>query len=75
MLFRSLYMLFDCVLVGLDWAEPMMQFLLHVTYSCISHAYVLLFNILDIFETAWDFSDCDSFSPSLLVYVSRVYGT
>ena len=26
--------------------------------SCISHAYILLFNILDIFETAWDFSDC-----------------
>ena len=29
--------------------------LLHVTCSCISHTYVLLFNILDIFETAWDF--------------------
>ena len=35
----------DCVLVGLDWAEPMMQFLLHVTCSCISHAYVLYFSI------------------------------
>ena len=35
----------DCVLVGLDWAEPMMQFLLHVTCSCISHAYVLHFSI------------------------------
>ena len=35
----------DCVLVGLDWAEPMMQFLLHVTCSCISHAYVLDFSI------------------------------
>ena len=32
-----------CVLVGLDWAEPMMKFLLHVTCSCISHAYVLYF--------------------------------
>ena len=63
------------VLVRLDWAKPMMQFLLHVTCSCISHAYVLLFNILVIFETIWDFSDCHSFSPSLLVYVSRVYGT
>ena len=63
------------VLISLDWAEPVMQFFLHVTYSYISHAYVLLFNILDIFETAWDFSDCHSFSPSLLVYVSRVYGT
>ena len=55
-----------CVLIGLDWAEPMMQFLLHVTCSCISHAYVLLFNIFDIFENVWDFSDCLSFSPSLL---------
>ena len=43
-----------------------MQFLLHVTCSCISHAYVLLFNIFDIFENVWDFSDCLSFSPSLL---------
>ena len=59
-------MLYDCVLVGLDWAEPMMQFPLHVTCSCISHAYVLLFNIFDIFENVWDFSDCLSFSPSLL---------
>ena len=40
----------DCVLVGLDWAEPMMQFTLHVTCSCISHAYVLHFNMLVIFE-------------------------
>ena len=35
----------DCVLVGLDWAKPMMQFLLHVMCSCISHAYVLYFSI------------------------------
>ena len=33
----------DCVLEELDWAKPMMQFLLHVTCSCISHAYVLYF--------------------------------
>ena len=38
----------DCVLVGLDWAEPMMQFLLHVTCSCIFHTFVRLFNILII---------------------------
>ena len=43
-----------------------MKFLLHVTCSCISYAYVLLFNIFDIFENVWDFSDCLSFSPSLL---------
>ena len=41
-----------------------MLFPLHVTCLCISHAYVLLFNILDIFENIWDFSDCLSFSPS-----------
>ena len=64
------------VLIGLDWAEPMMQLLLHVTCSCISYAYVLLFNIFDIFENVWDFSDCLSFFLSLsVVYVSRVYGT
>ena len=31
------------MLIGLDWSEPMMQFVLHITYSCISHAYVLSF--------------------------------
>ena len=36
-------MLSVCVLIGLDWSEPMMQFPLHATYSCISHAYVLSF--------------------------------
>ena len=35
----------DYLLVGLDWAEPMMQFLMHVTCSCISHAYILYFSI------------------------------
>ena len=30
----------SCVLVGLDWAEPMMFLLLHVTCSCIFHAYI-----------------------------------
>ena len=33
----------DCLLVGLGWAEPMMQFLLHITCSCIPHAYILSF--------------------------------
>ena len=52
-------MLSVCVLIGLNWAEPMMQFPLHATCSCISHAYVLsFFNILGIFHIAWDFSDC-----------------
>ena len=35
-----------CVLVGLDWVEPMMFLLLHVTCSCIFHAYVPFFFIL-----------------------------
>ena len=46
----------DCVLVGLDWAELMIQFLLHVTCSSIPHAYVLYFqytcyiwNVLGLF--------------------------
>ena len=39
----------DCVLVGLDWAEPMMNFLLHVTCSCIPHAYVLLIQYILIY--------------------------
>ena len=65
----------DCVLVGLDWAEPMMQFNLHVTCSCISHAYVLHVNILAILVLCWSFSDCFSLSPSLSVYISSVYGT
>ena len=30
----------DCMLVGLDWAEPMMNLSLHVTCSCIFHVYV-----------------------------------
>ena len=28
------------MLLGLDWAKPMMFLMLHVTCSCISHAYV-----------------------------------
>ena len=34
-----------CMLIGLDWVEPMMQifFFLHVTCSCTFHAYVLFF--------------------------------
>ena len=39
-----LYMLESCVLVCLDWAEPMMLFLLHSTWSCIFHTYVPFFS-------------------------------
>ena len=38
------YMLKSCVLIGLDWAKPMMFLLLHVTCSCVFHAYVPFFS-------------------------------
>ena len=57
-------MLICCVLVGLDWAKPMMKFLLHVTCSCISHAYVLHFNIFDI---------CEQFRAFLIVTLSLLF--
>ena len=42
-----------------------MQFLLHVTCSCILHAYVFLFTYSYYCELFWDFSDCLFLSPSL----------
>ena len=36
-------MLNCCVMLGLDWAKPMMLLMLHITCSCIFHAYVPLF--------------------------------
>ena len=47
----------------------MMQFTLHVTCSCISHAYVLHFTILALFELFWSFFDCLYVSPSLLLFL------
>ena len=47
-------MLKSCVLVGLDWVEPMMYLLLHATCSCIFHAYVQFLSfllILTVFGT------------------------
>ena len=40
------YKLKPCVLVGLDWAEPMMFLLLHVICSCIRTILFLLFDII-----------------------------
>ena len=57
----------NCVLVGLDWAEPMMQFLLHVTCSCIFHAFVRLFNILIILNCFGAFLIVFFSLPPLLV--------
>ena len=76
-----LTMLKSCVLVGLDWAEPMVFLLLHVTYSCIFHAYVpFFFSILLILICTWYFSTCPSLSLSLslslLLYsISLLYDT
>ena len=50
------YMLKSCVLVVLDWVEPMIFLLLHVTCSCIFHAYVPLFSFLSILFVDWYFS-------------------
>ena len=42
-----LYMLPCCVLVGLDWAEPMMYLNLHVICSCVfMHIYLHFFTFL-----------------------------
>jgi len=39
-----LYMLNCCVLLGLDWAEPMTLFMLHIICSCIfMHTYLQFF--------------------------------
>ena len=59
-----------CVLVGLDWAEPMMLFTLHVTCSCIFMHTYLTFNIFLYIWTVWSFFDCLFLPPLSLVYVS-----
>ena len=61
-----LYMLNCCVLLGLDWVEPMMLFMLHIICSCIfMHMYLQFFYILyiDLFG-AYLFV---SLSPSLFL--------
>ena len=63
----------DCVLVGLDWPEPMMLFILHVTCSCILMHMFFPFNIFfDIFWTLFGLFWLISLSLSLpfSVYVS-----
>ena len=62
----------DCVLVGLDWAKPMMLFYIACHMFMHSHAYVLSFQYILIYcELFWDFFDCLlSLSLPLSVYVS-----
>ena len=68
-----LYMLNCCVLLGLDWAEPMMIFMLHITCSCIfMHTYFHFFIFLYWF--VWCFFACLSLSFSLSC-VSLLYST
>ena len=58
----------DCVSVGLDWAEPMMQFVLHVTCSCIFHAYVLFFSIYLLYLNCFGAFLIVSFSPLSILF-------
>ena len=61
----------DCVLVGLDWPEPMMLFILHVTCSCIPMHTFFPFNIFfDIFLTLLGLFWLISLSLPLSVYIS-----
>ena len=54
----------NCVLIGLDWVEPMMQCFLHTTCSCIFHAYVpFIFYLLVL---------CCDGSLSLSLSLSRI---
>ena len=60
-------LLSTCVLVGLDWAKPMLFLLLHITCSCIFMHTSFTFYILNCFGTFMIFS---SLPPPSLVYVS-----
>ena len=61
-------MLEPCVLVGLDWAEPMMFLLLHVTCLCIFHTYVPFFSFFLYY--CWLVLFCFSLSLSLSLSLS-----
>ena len=65
----------DCVLVGLDWVEPIMQFLLHVTCSCISHAYVLYFSIYLLYLNCFEAFMIVSFFPLSILFTLVVFVT
>ena len=65
--FRCVIIMFKCcVLVGLDWVEPMMLLMLHITCSCIfMHMYLHFFIFL--YWTVWCFSICLLLSLFLLL--------
>ena len=54
------------MLVGLDWAEPMLFLLLHITCSCIFMHTYLTFSIFLYIDCIWCFSVCFSLPLSLL---------
>ena len=72
--FRCVYtLLLCCVLIGLDWAEPMMHLYLHVTCSCIfMYMYVPLSFYICYIVSCWCFSDCLSLSLPLSLFLTLV---
>ena len=66
-------MLSPYMLLGLDWVEPMMFLLLHITCSCIFMHTYLTFSIFVYIDCVWCFFACFYLPLSLsLVYVSCV---
>ena len=70
--FRCVFtLLLCCMLVGLDWAEPMMYLNLHVTYSCIfMHRYLQVSIFYIVY--CWCFFYCLSLSLSLVTCPSMI---
>ena len=54
------------MLVGLDWAKPILFLLLHITCSCIFMHTYLTFSIFLYIDCIWCFSACFSLPLSLL---------
>ena len=57
--------------IGLGWAHDV--FTLHVTCSCILHAFVCLFTYSYYCELCWSFSDCFFLSPLYLLVTLVMY--
>ena len=67
----SIITVLSCILDVCNWlcAEPMMQFLLHVTCSCISHAYVLYFSIYLLYLNCFGAFLIVSFFPFFILFM------
>ena len=71
--FRCVFtLLLCCVLVGLDWAEPIMRLNLHVTCLCIFMHMYFPVSIFVILYLVWCFSNCLSFSLPLSLFLTLV---